>query len=72
MFTKKPSKPLASKTKEKEDSAPLDSLVEEVETPHGQNYNEMSLKELKAEAKEKGLAGYSSMTKNELIEKLSK
>lgn len=34
------------------------------------DYSSMTVTELKAEAKSKGIAGYSSMTKSELIEAL--
>ena len=44
--------------------------VEEVEGPRRSDYTSMALVELKALAKEKGIEGYSSMKKAELIEKL--
>ena len=47
-------------------------LMEEVEAPqkHKPDYQSMTLSELKAVAKGKGIEGYSSLKKAELIEKL--
>lgn len=50
---------------------PADSVageVEEVEAP--QDLNSLTVTKLREIAKEKGIVGYSSMTKAELIEKL--
>ena len=44
--------------------------VEEVEGPRRADYYSMTLVELKALAKEKGIEGYSNLKKAELIEKL--
>lgn len=49
-------------------STGLASIVEEVEAPQNINFNKLKVDELKAIAKEKGLEGYSSMTKAQLIE----
>ena len=43
-------------------------LVEDVEEP--QNLSELTVKEVRAIAKERGIEGYSSLTKAELIEVL--
>ncbi|MGX4600249.1 Rho termination factor N-terminal domain-containing protein [Faecalimicrobium sp. JNUCC 81] len=43
-----------------------------MEVPQNINYSELKVDELKAIAKEKGLEGYSSMTKAELIELIEK
>ena len=48
------------------------SEVEEVEEPQRIDYASMTVSELKAMAKEKGITGYSSMTKSVLIEELEK
>ena len=47
-------------------------LMEEVEAPQERklDYQSMTLSELKVIAKEKGIEGYSSLKKAELIEKL--
>lgn len=47
-------------------------MVEEVEEPQQIDYNSLTVTELKAMAKDKGIVGYSSMTKAILIEELEK
>ena len=54
-------------------STRLASFVEEVEEPHKINnfdYSTLSLLELKALAKERGMEGYSKLNKSQLLEKL--
>ena len=48
-----------------------EGVVEDVEEPQG-DLNSKTVTELRAIAKEKGIVGYSSMNKQELIEKLTK
>lgn len=48
------------------------SEMEEVEEPQNIDYASMTVSGLKAIAKEKGIAGYSSMAKSVLIEELEK
>lgn len=45
-------------------------LVEEVEVPQEIDYSSMTVSQLREIAKNKGIEGYSSMKKAELIEKL--
>lgn len=46
------------------------ALVEEVEVPQEIDYSSMTVAQLREIAKNKGIEGYSSMKKAELIEKL--
>ena len=46
------------------------ALVEEVEVPQEIDYSSMTVAQLREIAKNKGIEGYSSMKKTELIEKL--
>ena len=48
------------------------SEMEEVEEPQSIDYTSMTLSKLKSIAKEKGVVGYSSMSKVVLIEELEK
>lgn len=48
------------------------SEMEEVEEPQSVDYASMTVSDLKGIAKEKGITGYSSMTKSVLIEELEK
>ena len=48
----------------------LASIVEEVEDPQEIDYSSMTVSQLREIAKNKGIEGYSSMKKAELIEKL--
>ena len=45
--------------------------VEEVEAPQKIDYSSMTVVELRALCKERGITGYSSMNKSQLIEVLS-
>ena len=45
-------------------------LVEEVEVPQRTDYSSMTVSQLREIAKNKGIEGYSSLKKAELIEKL--
>lgn len=49
-----------------------DEVIEEKveETKEVENYNELTLKDLKAIAKERGFVGYSNFTKEQLVELL--
>ena len=65
MLTLRPNTRLASSTNDR-----AVDTVEEVEDPQIINYETLTVKELKAIAKEKGIVFNSKTTKAELIEKL--
>lgn len=65
MLTLRPNTRLASSTNDR-----AVDTVEEVEVPQIINYEALTVKELKAIAKEKGIVFNSKTTKAELIEKL--
>lgn len=65
MLTLRPNTRLASSTNDR-----AVDTVEEVEVPQIFNYETLTVKELKAIAKEKGIVFNSKTTKAELIEKL--
>lgn len=65
MLTLRPNTRLASSTNDR-----AVDTVEEVEDPQIINYEALTVKELKAIAKEKGIVFNSKTTKAELIEKL--
>lgn len=65
MLTLRPNTRLASSTNDR-----AVDTVEEVEVPQIINYETLTVKELKAIAKEKGIVFNSKTTKAELIEKL--